>query len=277
MTVPYALDFAHKKRRPASLPAGSLRQSPSVLAGDTYRDFVHGITDGEARRLGTRGEFLEAFQPLRDDGLRGYEQERTARLPVAVVDAGSATLERIGPQIVEIGPAQRGEVALPHTDGSLGVRFGVLLHEGDFPFADTERHQLAVVAPVEELLAWRVLHVALEEGHEVLAVEVNLEGFAVQRGARLQLVDQGRLARRCSERRDEVLVRADVVDDRSSLDHARPSDQAGHAEGALPVGCLLALERGCAAIGPGKDFGAVVSRIVNVRDIGATEIVDEFE
>ena len=56
---------------------------------------------------------------------------------------------------------------------------------------------------------------------------MDLEGLAVQRGALLQLLDQVGLARRRRKGRDEILVRADVVDDRSRLDHARPADQAG--------------------------------------------------
>src|SRR6185437_10086932 len=122
-----------------------------------YRHLLHRIADRETRRLRAWRELLEAFQPLRDHGLRRHEQECPMRLPVAVVDAVSASLERIGPQILEIGSTQLGEVALPNSNWSLGVGFGVLLHEGDLPFADAECHQVAVVTPVEEFLARRFL------------------------------------------------------------------------------------------------------------------------
>ena len=51
----------------------------------------------------------------------------------------------------------------------------LLLLEGDLPLVDAQGDQLAIVAPVEEFLARRFLHVTFEERHEVVAVEVGLE------------------------------------------------------------------------------------------------------
>ena len=162
------------------------------------------------------------------------------------------SLEWIGPQIVQHGHAQLGESALPDAQRRLGIELGVLLHEGDFPIADTDRHQVAVVAPVEEALRGDSSASPLKKGMRLSAVEMDLEGLAVELVALHQLRDQIGLARRRGKGRDEVLVRADVVDDRAGLDHAGPADQARNAERAFPVGRLLALERRGAAVRPRK-------------------------
>jgi hypothetical protein len=57
----------------------------------------------------------------------------------------------------------------------------VLLHEGDLPFLDTEGHKVAIIAPIEELSALRLLGFPFEERQQVKAVEVDLERLAVQR------------------------------------------------------------------------------------------------
>src|SRR4029079_9600856 len=95
----------------------------------------------------------------------------------------------------------------------------------------------------------------------VRAIEVCLDRLCVQLRARFELVYQTGFAAGCRERRDEILVRTRVVDDRAGLDDARPAYQSGHAERTFPVGRLLALERRRAAIGPGEDLGAVVGRV----------------
>src|SRR5713226_1319750 len=100
-------------------------------------------------------------------------------LPVAIVYARRGPLERIGAQVVDRGGAQLRELALPRADRSLRRNFGVLLQERDLPVADAYGHQVSVVAPVEELFARRLLRIALEERQQVLAVEMNLEVFAV--------------------------------------------------------------------------------------------------
>jgi hypothetical protein len=51
----------------------------------------------------------------------------------------------------------------------------LLLLEGNLPLVDANGEEVAVVAPIEELFARRYLHLAFEEGHEVIAVEVDLE------------------------------------------------------------------------------------------------------
>src|SRR5262249_7288665 len=77
---------------------------------------------------------------------------------------------------------------------------------------------------------------------------------------------------------DEILVRAHVVDDLPGLDDTGPADAARHAEGALPVRGLLALERRGAAIGPREGLGAVVGGVNDdgiIRDAEVVELLEE--
>src|SRR5262249_13634628 len=60
-----------------------------------------------------------------------------------------------------------------------------------------------------------------EEGKKVLAIEMDLEALAVEFMALHELRDQVWLARRGGEGRDEILMRAYVVDDRARLDDTR--------------------------------------------------------
>src|SRR5215472_17314260 len=90
---------------------------------------------------------------------------------------------------------------------------------------------------------------------------MDLELLAVERRTASQLLDECGLARRRRECRDEILVRTDVVDDRSRLDDTRPADHTRNAERTFPVGVLLALERRRAAVSPGEAFSAIVGGV----------------
>ena len=105
------------------------------------------------------------------------------------------------------------------------------------PLTVAQRREVAVVGPVEELLARRLLLLALEVRQQVVAVEVDLVVAAHGRVAREQLLLDVGLAGRGQQRRQHVLVREHVVVDRARLDHARPSDQGRHPVAAFPVGC----------------------------------------
>src|SRR5262249_3880563 len=120
----------------------------------------------------------------------------------------------------------------------------VLLNEGDLPLGDTYRKQVAVVAPVEKLLARRLLHVALEERNQIVSVEMNLESFAADGVTLGALGNDIRITCRRAKGRQEILVRADIVDYCPGLDHTRPADQARSPVAALRIGRLLTPKRG---------------------------------
>ena len=85
------------------------------------------------------------------------------------------------------------------------------------------------------------------------------------------------VARRGDERREPVVVLDDLVGDRAGGDLAGPADQLGDAEGAFPVGVLLAAERGHRAVGPGVHVRAVVGAVDDDRVLGEPELVEQVE
>src|SRR5215831_21379914 len=105
----------------------------SVLARGCRRQLLHNIAHCEACGLGPRRELPEALYVFRHDGLRRHEQESSVRVPVAVQHAVRSALERVGSHIVKHWSAQLYEVALPNAERSLGVNFGMLLHEANLP------------------------------------------------------------------------------------------------------------------------------------------------
>src|SRR3954464_924268 len=95
-----------------------------------------------------------------------------------------AALSNGSPHRVKLGQAQLDERLLPDVEA---VR--ALLEEGELPLVVAQRGELAAVGPVEELLAWCFGGLALEEGHEVVAVEVDLVGLAADLLAGRELGD----------------------------------------------------------------------------------------
>ncbi len=79
------------------------------------------------------------------------------------------------------------------------------------------------------------------------------------------------------ERREPVVVLDDVVGDRAGGDVTGPADHLGHAEGTLPVGVLLAAERGGRSVGPGVGVRAVVGGVDDDRVVGEAELVEQVE
>ena len=79
------------------------------------------------------------------------------------------------------------------------------------------------------------------------------------------LTDDIGLARDGAERGDPVVVAHELVGHCARFDHARPADQARHAEGAFPVGVLLGAEVRHRAVGPGIHVRAVVAGVDDDR------------
>src|SRR5215467_1761933 len=147
----------------------------------------------------------------------------------------------------------------------------------DLPVVPANGVQLAALTEVEDLLARPLLDLALEEGQEIVAVGVHLEGLAVRRIALLQLRHNVRLACGGEEGGHPIFLREDLVDDGAGLDHARPSHEHGHAEATLPRGALLALVRGGASVGPRDHLGAIVGAVDHDGVVGDAEVVELLE
>src|SRR6516165_2702307 len=120
----------------------------------------------------------------------------------------------------------------------------------DLPLPVADCHQVAFVTPVKESWTRTLLHLALEERNKVEPVEMDLEALGARLMAFLYLLDNIRLARRCQQGRQHVLVREDLVIYRARLDDARPPDRAWHTPTTLPVGVLFAAKWRRAAVRP---------------------------
>ena len=133
----------------------------------------------------------------------------------------------------------------------------------ELPVGEAQGHQVAVVVDVEEVLARGLVRLAAEVPELVVAVEVDLVRLAVELRARLQAVGDVLHAHQRTEGDEPVVVRDDAVEGRSGREELRVAHEARHAEGALPVGVLLAAEGGGAGVGPGVGVRTVVGGVLD--------------
>src|SRR5215471_4015225 len=106
--------------------------------------------------------------------------------------------------------------------------------------AGVSRTPVAMLPFVVAKLSLRILGFALEERHEVVAVEMDLEGLAAGGKAGLHLFLDVRNARGGAQRREPVDQRDDLVVLAPGLHDARPADHHRDAEAAFPGRAFLA-------------------------------------
>ena len=92
-----------------------------------------------------------------DVSLRRHEHKGVIHAPVAVI-AGLVigSLIRVGAQAKQFGEAESHQRVLPHVQS-----MSALLLEHNFPTAVAQAAEVAIVRPVEELLARRFLDLAV--------------------------------------------------------------------------------------------------------------------
>src|SRR5262245_53793264 len=128
-----------------------LRQNNSTLSfAWRLGHFLHHLVQVEAGWLLPRWKFFKGGKPLRSGSLSGDDEEHPLRKVAAVQGTLRTTLEWIGTQVVEHWRAESRELALPRTTGKFRTDLPVLLHERDLPVSLSDRHQIAVVRPIEE-------------------------------------------------------------------------------------------------------------------------------
>ena len=171
------------------------------------------------------------------------------------------------------GDAQRGE----RLDPDLQRALAALLHEHDLPVLGPHAEHVAVVGEVDHPAPRALVHLAGQVRQQVVAVDVDLVGHVAGLVARLQLLDDVRLAGGGEERRQPVMVLDDLVGDRARLDLAGPADHLRDPERAFPVGGLLAAERGRGAVRPGVHVRAVVGGVDDDGVLGDAEFVEQVE
>src|SRR5262245_20046323 len=121
----------------------------SLFAGLRFRKLPHHLVEVEARGLLPDREFLEALQPLRDDGLCRYDDETSGHEVAPVISSRlRPALERVGAEVVQVRNAETLEPLSPNVQARV-----VLLDEGDLPLVDAHGEQIAVIVPVEELVS----------------------------------------------------------------------------------------------------------------------------
>lgn len=132
----------------------------------------HGARTPALRALPWR-EFHHGLHVLGDERARGGQHEDTIRPPLTVVDgADLRILVGVGPQVNKHREPQLYDWLLPRRQS-----LGALHSEMDFPVAVAERHQVALVAPVEETGARILLRLALQKREEIESVDIDLEGL----------------------------------------------------------------------------------------------------
>src|SRR5262245_7604729 len=225
------------------MTAASVLKSSCKLSRFGRCHLVHDFFEIEAGRLLPGWELLEGGYPLRHHCLRWHHGEHPVRHPFAIKDAVIATFKGICAKVVEVRKSQIREFLLPHCEP-----FSVLFFKNNFPVLDTNRHQVAVVAPIKKSLARRFFGLALEERDEVVPIEVYLEGSTSHFVSLTQLFHNLRLTGCGCKRRNEVFMSAHVIDDRSGPDDAGPANDTWHAKCALPVRVLLTSKRCTPAI-----------------------------
>src|ERR1700724_1314365 len=151
----------------------SLSVTSVLAAAAGVRQLFHDFVEIEAAGLLPRRERSVGLQVLAHDVLRRDDQEGVLDAPPVVVSGVAlGALEGIRAQVHELGEAQRHQRVLPHIE-----TYGTLLQEQELPLLIAQGGELAVIGPVEKLLALARTG-AGQQIALVVAVEVNREGFA---------------------------------------------------------------------------------------------------
>ena len=119
--------------------------STSLCEADSFR-----ITSSRLKLAGfcRIGNSLKLSSHCAANACAGTMRNIRCDHPLAVVERLGPALERVGAQVVEFGAR-----SLVNSFCQTSMPGVVLLHERDLPLLDADGHQVAVVAPVEELLA----------------------------------------------------------------------------------------------------------------------------
>ena len=241
-----------------------------MARGEHRLELGDDLVDREARGLLPRRELLECGEELRDQGRRRQREVVIFEEPVPVgVRRHIRPLVGIGAQVEQLRDAQDGERLEPDLQRPLTT----LLHEDDLPVVESDGEHVAVVGEVHEALARALVHLAGQVRHKVVAVDVHLVRHVADRVPGLQLLDHVRLAGGRQEGRQPVVVLDDLVRDDAGRDLAGPADHLRHAEGAFPVGVLLATERRHPPVRPRVHVRTVVGAVDDDRVLRESELV----
>jgi hypothetical protein len=128
------------------------------------------LVEAETAWLLAWREILKAGQMSSDVSLRGHEHKGVIYAPMPVITGlVVGALIRVGAQAKQFGETESHKRVLPHVQS-----VSPLLLEHNFPTAVAQAAKVAIVRPVEELLAGCILDLAREIRKQVVAVKVDL-------------------------------------------------------------------------------------------------------
>src|SRR5262249_22272681 len=120
----------------------------------------------------------------------------------------------------------------------------------NFPIVVANGVQVSSLVKIENLMTGTLLFLALEEGQEIVSVEVLLEGLIANFVPVGHLLYHVWIAGSRQQRRHPVLMGDDVVVDNPGFDDAGPARQQWNTEPAFPGRSLLTEEGSRSAVRP---------------------------
>src|SRR6516162_7131355 len=122
--------------------------------------FFQRIIDAEAGWLLAWRELLKRLEVLGNDGLCRHQQKRAIDHPLVIEKScvEVRALEWIAPHVEDFRYSEPYKRFLPDTE-----TLRTLLQKNRLPLRDADSHQVAIVTPVHESLAWILFDLALEE------------------------------------------------------------------------------------------------------------------
>src|SRR5262249_8690565 len=152
-------------------------------------------------------------------------------------------LEGVSTEIDDQWPSRRLSIG--------GIDSTFVCRKCNFPIVVANGVQVSGLVKIENLMTGTLLFLALEEGQEIVSVEVLLEGLIANFVAVGHLLHHVWIAGSRQQRRHPVLMGDDVVVDNPGFDDAGPAHEQWNAETAFPGCAFLTEEGGRSAIRPG--------------------------
>src|SRR5262249_28133381 len=145
------------------------------------------------------------------------------------------------------------------------------------PIVPAQRIEIAALVKVVDDVPRTLLLVAFEEGHEIVAIKMNLEGLLACVEARLHFLLDVRDASCGAERREPRDQRNGGVALCAGFHYAGPTHHHRDAHATFPGGTFLTMEGRHSAVRPKCNLRAIVGGVENDRVVGDTQIVELLE
>ena len=202
------------------------------------------------------GKFTKALEPLANVLSCGGDHKHVFEVPAGVVhpDIGGE-LEWVHAKIDECRCAKFFEGLQPNVHA-----MRILFEEGGFPVSVAQGGDVAIVCPVEELLAWPWALV-LECREKVVPIQVDFVGTVSDFSSLKKFCFDLWVPSGGEQGGEHVFVGTDVIDNGSRGDDAGPLDNARDTVAPLPLGVFFSAKHGGTPVRPGKGFGPIIGGV----------------